>query len=361
MAISSVVSLLLVLGIWGSWFALAGPLDQQSYASPFGWVAVLAGALVFSFTEVPVKVPGSQQVGPILFNAYGFVGSTLVNGLAFPALWALGLPFEFQIHGCLAALDLMVVQYFARQAVWLLGIGAAPACWSAVGMLTSFLWGTVVFGDTPWNLPMAAGGLVLLLSGVVFVSLAVYLSHRSEERFVTTPDPSAPTRGKVVLGLGLAVLTGLCDGSLVAFFVRFERQSDAGRTLHGMLQYFGSFALAIGALDLIVVLGYMTVGPGRKLSRADLQLWQCGVPGALSGVAWSLANSCGILGAHYMGMALAFPLTQTATILSGMWGLFIFRELKTRLAAGVFLFAMVMAAAGALLLALFGRASAPWG
>jgi glucose uptake protein GlcU len=110
-----------------------------------------------------------------------------------------------------------------------------------------------------------------------------------------------------------------------------------------------------------VVLGYMTVGPGRKLSRADLQLWQCGVPGALSGVAWSLANSCGILGAHYMGMALAFPLTQTATILSGMWGLFIFRELKTRLAAGVFLFAMVMAAAGALLLALFGRASAPWG
>lgn len=29
---------------------------------------------------------------------------------------------------------------------------------------------------------------------------------------------------------------------------------------------------------------------------------------------------------HYMGMALAFPLTQTATILSGMWGLFIFRD-----------------------------------
>lgn len=142
---------------------------QTLVQSPFGWMTAFAGALIFSFTEIPVpqrargspalspltssharfliqghaghtghacfvnsaltsctpglvrfaprpaagKLPDSQAVGAVLFNAYGAFGCALVNALAFPALWALGLPFRLQLHGCFAALDILLVQFFA--------------------------------------------------------------------------------------------------------------------------------------------------------------------------------------------------------------------------------------------------------
>lgn len=41
-----------------------------------------------------------------------------------------------------------------------------------------------------------------------------------------------------------------------------------------------------------------------------------------------------------MGMALAFPLTQTCLVFGGLWALVVFRELRTPLASAVFLLAV---------------------
>ena len=315
--------------------------------------------------QVPTKIPGSQDAGPILFNAYGFAGSGLVNCVPILVLWALGHPFEFQAPGLFAALDIVVVQYFARQAVWRIGIGAGPACWASVAILTSFLWGTGVFGDRPWHLPMAFAGLVVLIVGVVLVSYAVLLSKRGEPRPADgAPDaadsrPPAPD-SRLLFGFAMAVVTGLCDGSLVTFFMHFQRQSDEGRSFVGMMQYLGSLGLGALGLDAAVLALFFLVGPGRRLSYADLRLEQCFVPGALSGASWALANSGGILAAHYMGMALAFPLTQTCLLLNGVWSLLVFRDFKTRTSAAVFCVALLLAFGGAVLLSLFGRATNPF-
>merc|ERR1711920_821827 len=77
--------------------------------------------------------------------------------------------------------DIMVVQSLSRNAIWLLGIAVGPPCWCAIGMATSFAWGTIAFGDRPGVPVLSLIGLMLLMLGVALTSGASMLSHDSSQ------------------------------------------------------------------------------------------------------------------------------------------------------------------------------------
>jgi len=350
--------------LWTFWMFFEGPQSTLNYDSWFGWVAALVAAINFSFTEVPAKIPSSQRAGPVLFNGYGYIGCGLLNLIPIALLWLTGHQFEFQVTGFWAALDLMIVQYFARQAVWELGIGVAPACWASTAAITSFAWGTLYFGDKPWNMGFACIGLAIIIAAACSISYAFSDSQKSDGALdLSSSSVSSLSRGDTQSfpppGVMFAVIAGLCDGSMQAFFTHFQASSAQGRSFAGMMQYMGSFGIGILGLNAVILGLYFTIGPGKDKKLADLKIQQCGVPAVISGLSWAQANSCGLLAAHYLGMALAFPLTQTALVFGGIWSLYVFNELKTPKSSKIFAAAVIWTVIGALFLSVFGQTVNP--
>lgn len=50
------------------------------------------------------------------------------------------------------------------------------------------------------------------------------------------------------------------------------------------------------------------------------------LPGGLSGLLWSLGNFFSLISVHSLGEGVGYPVIQTAILVSGLWGIFYFRE-----------------------------------
>jgi glucose uptake protein GlcU len=52
------------------------------------------------------------------------------------------------------------------------------------------------------------------------------------------------------------------------------------------------------------------------------------LPGLLSGMLWCTGNFLSIYGVLLLGQATAYPSVQAGLIVSGLWGIFYYKELK---------------------------------
>ena len=65
---------------------------------------------------------------------------------------------------------------------------------------------------------------------------------------------------------------------------------------------------------------------------------------------------CTTLAFPAIGYAVALPLMQTALVVSGLWGILVFKEISDRRAVALFAAAAAVALGGAVLLSFYGRA-----
>ena len=77
------------------------------------------------------------------------------------------------------------------------------------------------------------------------------------------------------------------------------------------------------------------------------------VPGLSCGGLWAAGNVLSVHATLRLGQAVGFPLTQVCVVVSALWGIVYFRELRDRLALALFAAAssVVLASAAALKLA----------
>lgn len=52
-------------------------------------------------------------------------------------------------------------------------------------------------------------------------------------------------------------------------------------------------------------------------------MWQ---PGGTAGLLWSLGNFCSILSVRFLGVGVGYSVIQASMIVSGLWGIFFFKE-----------------------------------
>lgn len=363
---SFVVSIFFVSAVWVFWFVdkEGDALGERNYASPIGWCAAAAAAVAFGFVEVPIKITEGIKAGPLVFNALGFIASGLAHGLFLLRLHSSNETFHWRWEGSVAAMDLMLVQICAREAILLLGIAVAPPLWCAIGMITSFAWGTLAFGDHPNDMPMSLVGLGLIVGGIGLVSRASSLEFEddsdADERqpILQSLPTTSRTPNTLMKGLAFTLCAGMGDGSLVAFYQHLEAHSH---TTSAIFCYFGSFAITILVIGLLILISFYAAHPDARLEVTQAsasQNMRRMVPGMISGVMWAGGNSCSVLASHFLGMALSFPLTQTACVFSALVGMFVFGEISSVAARVVFGVGLAIVLVGAFLLSIFGRADA---
>lgn len=65
------------------------------------------------------------------------------------------------------------------------------------------------------------------------------------------------------------------------------------------------------------------------------------VPGAIAGILWSTGNLFSIYAVLVLGEAVAYPALQTSLVISGLWGIIYYKELKGKYIVVFIFFALV--------------------
>jgi glucose uptake protein len=169
---------------------------------------------------------------------------------------------------------------------------------------------------------MPHGNPVLLFGGVLLVVLAIVfsaLAYRKRE----TSQREMTTRG-IVISLACGILMGL--------FYPFVTKAMTGED--SLSPYSVSVVFAVGILLCALPLNYFFMRkPITKTPSLSLQDYFAGRPswhvlGLLGGCVWCIGTVLNFVAGHaqIVGPAIAYAIGQGATMVSAIWGVFVWQE-----------------------------------
>ena len=238
--------------------------DENNYT--YGLLAV-CGALVFfgSFaTPLRIKELEDANVNPIVLQSY-FSTSVYVSSL----LVLTYIPFQFSWWGWMGSGLWLSSSLMSFLAIRFCGMAIAQSTWSGGTIIVSFLWGSLIFDEDVKNVGLAIVGIFLLCLGILGVSVCnvqkpvelpqllsfLYLlpvfvrpgesdsmsttlldaesinnKSKLEREFYDNSSQDSGIEGEgseksgrlFLLGVALAALMGLPNGSMVSFLGSLE-------------------------------------------------------------------------------------------------------------------------------------------
>ena len=85
-------------------------------------------------------------------------------------------------------------------------------------------------------------------------------------------------------------------------------------------------------------------------SLPQLHVSKLFLPGSISGILWSIGNMASMISVTYLGEGVGYSMTQSAMLVSGLWGIFLFKEITNPAAIRGWLASACLTIAGILLL-----------
>lgn len=257
--------------------------------------------------------------GPGAYNVTMALGILAGSLAALPVLGFSGLPAELGLLAFVGGMVWVFGNYLLVRAVGDAGMARAFIVVNFTAVF-SFLGGVVFLGELPeasvLRLGMVAAGIALVMGGAFLVSTT------TPKRPALAPGESAQADDGRRMRRGLAaVFVATLFFSVYNVMVAFAiNRSDAPA---GPM-----FALiAPGAVTgaLLVALA----APGRALSdwRAAPGKWH--LLALCQGLVWATAMVCIMFGWMGTGIAMGTPIqVGTQTLVSSLWGILVFRELR---------------------------------
>jgi glucose uptake protein len=302
---------------WGSWANTQKLATQEWRFQLFYWdyaIGVLVLSLIFAFTLGSVGVVGRPFLADLSQADASAIWSALLGGIVFN-LSNILLVAAIDIAGMAVAFPI--------------GVGLALV----LGVIVNYV-------------KRPVGDPVLLLVGVLAVVIAIVLDALAYRRLPT--DKRTTAKG---------ILISIAAGVLMGFFFRFvvaSMATDFADPEPGLLTpYTAVFCFSVGLLlsnfvwntavmkrpfvgDPVAYRDYVTTGSVRLHAV-----------GILGGITWNVGMSFSIIASGVAGPSISYGLGQGATMVAGLWGVFIWKEFQRapagthRLLALMFLFYVV--------------------
>lgn len=287
LAVAFCVLTMLCWGSWGNSQKLAG----VSWPYRFFYWDFVCGMLVFAGVfALTLGSCGGEGAWSFIANlrqgSWGNIGSALLGGLIFNA-----------------ALILLV------KAIDMVGLAVAfPVC---NGL-------SIALGTAVNYLIAPKGSPVWIFGGITLIVLAV-VANAFAGRMKGT--------GKSVVSAGKGLAVAIASGALMSFFYSFVARTidmdfTASAPKVGMLTPYAAFFLfVVGTFLSTFVLN--PVSPRKYFGGGRAHL-----AGFLGAAVWGVGTGISFVAAGPAGAAIAFGLGQGATLVSAIWGVFIWREFK---------------------------------
>lgn len=251
-----------------------------------------------------------------------------------------GTVFVYEPLGIVAGLLLVLAFTFSFLAIPLVGLSIGQGVWGGTAIIVSVLWGIIAFSDTVNSVIGTVGAMALLLLGVAGIAfcseiakhftaqndevaknlLNDYESGSGDAYEAMDEEKGAIQSAAFVRGMLFAATVGCAGGSILVpmHYVDAEGQG---------LVFVPSFGIGVGICSPVVTVLYFLIMREPLVSQ-ELHLRQVLPYGILAGCIWNVGNVLSIPAISRIGYSVAYPLMQCALLVSGLWGIFAFKEIK---------------------------------
>jgi glucose uptake protein len=295
----AIILLFISMICWGSW-ANTQKLASKSWAFQlFYWdyaLGLVLLSLVLGLTLGSSGAEGRGFIQDIGQASWVYIGSAFLGGVIFNIANLL----------VVAAIDLA---------------GMAIAFPIAIGL-------ALVLGVLINYLGEATGDPVLLFGGVALVTLAIIINAIAYSR-MSTERAASSKKGIIISIIG---------GIIMSFFYRFVAGSlvsdfanpDAAKLTPYSAVFIFSLGVYLSNFLWNTIFMYrpfygQPVSYKEYVTNGNLNLHLIGV---LGGVVWCIGMFLSILSSDIAGPAISYGLSQGATLVAALWGVFIWREFK---------------------------------
>ena len=228
---------------------------------------------------VPVRKVGIK-------NIWQLQGATSIGVLFFAIPVGYFWGFEIQIGGLVSGVIWTIANLLALYSVRLIGLARTSPLLAGFSIISSFVWGITFFNETFDSLILALAAIGLLLAGLPLVA---------------NGERNSSIRKK---GYFVAVVSGLIGGSYIV-------PMQATQTLQS-----GFFSSSLS----IFVIGIPMFLLARRFIKKET------IAGIISGSLFNLGSFSVLIAVGLIGITIAFPIAQTATLFAVSWGMFYFKE-----------------------------------
>jgi glucose uptake protein len=242
------------------------------------------------------QLQGSTGIGVLLFAipiAFFWGFGILPSGLLSGAIWTAG-------------------NILALYSVRLIGLSRTSPFLAGFSILVSFLWGILFFGEKFNYMVLAIGAIGLLLAGLPLVASAAKASVVQRKGYV------------------IAAASGIVGGSYVI-------PMQATHTLQS-----GFFSSSISIFAIGIPLLFLS----QRWIKKEI------IAGVVSGSLFNLGSLSVLIAIASIGITVAYPISQTATLFAVSWGVLYFKEIVHKRNILRVIMGSVMILSGAVLLSL---------
>ncbi len=283
-------------GSWGNTQKLASRTWRYEY---FYWDYVI-GVLLFSILSA------------VTLGSFGEEGQSFLANLSQASTQSLGYAF-------LGGIVFNAANILLSAAIAICGMSVA----FPVGIGLALVLGVLVnyFGA-------AKGDPVFIFTGVAFITVAILLNGLAYQKALSATRKLSPK------GLFISVMAGC----IMAFFYRFVAASmdltDFANPAVGKLTPYTAvfiFSLGVFASTFIfntIAMKHPVEGEAINLSGYFKGNAKTHLVGILGGIIWCIGQSLSMIASEKAGAAISYGLGQGATLVSALWGIFIWKEFK---------------------------------
>jgi len=305
----AVVFCVVTMLCWGSWgntqkLASSEKWKYQLFYWDYG-LGILLSSLVIAFTLGSMGAGGRGFLADISQAAWTPIGLAFLGGVLFN----------------LANILLVIAIDIAGLAV------AFP-----VGIGLALVLGTL---QTAMFRPAEVGSAMLLYAGIALILFAIIMNAVAFKKFIASKNAAGQRGGGSALGIVISVIAGvLMGGGFFGLVTKGMVQNFQAPEAGLMTPYTALVVFAFGLFlsnflwNTIVSLKPVRGEPVRPLdyfSKGNVKLHAVGI---LGGTIWNIGMAFSLIAASAAGAALSYALGQGATLVSAVWGVFIWKEFK---------------------------------
>ncbi len=321
-------------------------MTMASSSLIIGLLSALTATIGFGSFAAPVKLPtlSHLSIHPLAFQTYKSSICLLTSwlSLVLPSYstdtnqWVES-KVSYTPWGIVSAAFWVPGGIAAIYAVQNAGLAVSQGVWSSAIVMVSFAWGILAFGERVKSGYVAAGGVACMIGGLwgmsFFSKPDMHKESGDEETLISNyveneaGSKAKQTKGasRRAKGLAAAVFNGLYGGSIM---VPMKWAPDEAKGM-GYVISFAIGAAVITAMCWVALWLYHSCGRGLRggfkmlpsMHFRELWFW-----GSVAGMLWSAGNIASMLCVQTLGEAVGYSICQSSLLVSGLWGMFYFKE-----------------------------------
>lgn len=268
------ISILLTILIWGTWLIISRR-SAAGINNPF-----LENVLI--------------TFGALIFNVAIFIGYILL-------WWELSWDWTYFLYPFLSGILWAFAGLFAFIACSKIWVWKAMAIWAPSGMIVSFLWWILYYGEFSSNIFAAIAAVIVI---VIWVSCVIYSRNAQDNSKIGLSGILFAFAASLVWGWTYLIPLKELSAQISPFFTLLPL----------------SIGMLFGAVGIFIY--------KSNLDKPLQNILKIGYPIIVSWIMWALWNFFAIIAVLHLWMWKAYPLAELCTVVNALFAVFFLKEMK---------------------------------